>query len=52
MLGSDLNGSTIWDDLSLLLKPVEVGLDDLGETKLSGDEDLLSAWELELGSSE
>merc|ERR1712194_833450 len=31
---------------------VVIGLDELGETELSGDEDLLSTWELHLGSSE
>ena len=52
MFRSDFDGNTVRDDLSFLLESVEVSLDDLGETVLSGDEDLLSAWELELGSSE
>ena len=52
MFGSDFDGNTVRDDLSFLLESVEDSLDDLGETVLSGDEDLLSARELELGSSE
>ena len=52
MLGSDLDANAVWDDGSLLLESVVVRLDELGESELSGDEDLLSAWELELGSSE
>ena len=48
VLGSDLDGDTIWDDLSFLLESVVVRLDELGETEFSGDEDLLSSWELEL----
>ena len=52
MLGSNFNGNAVRDNLSLLLESVEVSLDELGETVLSGDEDLLSAWELELRSSE
>ena len=52
MLGSNLDRDTIWDDLLLLLESVEVGLDEFGESEFSGDEDLLSTWELELGSSE
>ena len=47
-----LDTDSIADDLSLLLEPVVVGLDVLGESELSGDEDLLSTGELELGSSE
>ena len=52
MLTNDSNADTIWDNLSFLLESVEIGLDDWGETILSGDEDLLTAWELELGSSQ
>ena len=48
----DLNTDTVWNDLALLLESVVVRLDQLGESELSGDEDLLSTWELELGSSE
>jgi len=49
---NDFNVDTVWDDLSFLLLSVEVSLDKVGESELSGDEDLLSTWELELGSSE
>ena len=52
MLGDDLNADTIGDDLTLLLESVVVGSDEVGETELSGDEDLLLAGELELGSSQ
>ena len=52
MVGDNLNANTVSDDLTLLLESVVIGLDDLGEAELSGDEDLLSSWELELGSSE
>ena len=52
MVVDDLDVETVGDDLSFLLELVVVGLDVLGETELSGDEDLLSAWELELCSSE
>ena len=51
MLSNDFNMSSIWDNLSFLLKSVVISLDQVGETVLSGDKDLLSAWELELGSS-
>jgi len=51
VLGDDLNADTIGDDLTLLLESVVVGSDEVGETELSGDEDLLFAGELELGSS-
>ena len=47
-----LDTDTVWDDLTLLLESVEVRLDVWGETVLSGEENLLSSWELELGSSE
>eukprot|EP00356_Strombidium_inclinatum_P002458 CAMPEP_0170479396 /NCGR_PEP_ID=MMETSP0208-20121228/645_1 /TAXON_ID=197538 /ORGANISM="Strombidium inclinatum, Strain S3" /LENGTH=230 /DNA_ID=CAMNT_0010751787 /DNA_START=52 /DNA_END=743 /DNA_ORIENTATION=- len=52
VVADNLNVNTIWDDLAFLLELVVVGLDQLGETELSGDEDLLSAGELELGSSQ
>ena len=42
----------IWDDLSFLLESVEIGFNKVGESVLSGDEDLLSTWELEFGSSQ
>ena len=52
MLTSDLHAVTIWDDLSLLLKPEIVTVDELGESVVSGNKDLLSSWELGLGQSE
>merc|ERR1719231_1895337 len=52
VFSSNLDTDSIWDDLSSLLKSVVVSLDELGESVLSGDEDLLSSWELELGSPE
>ena len=52
MLSDNFNVKTIWNNLSFLLKSVVVSLNKLCETVLSGNEDLLSAWELELGSSE
>ena len=52
MFGSNLDGDTIWDKLACLLESVVVRLDELGEAEFSGDKDLLSTWELELGSSE
>ena len=52
MLGDDLAANTIGLDLTLLLKSVVVSLNQLGEAELSRDEDLLTAWEFELGTSE
>ena len=51
VVGDDLAADTIVDDLAVGLESVVIGLDELGETELSGDEDLLSAWELHLRSS-
>ena len=51
-LSEDLDVGTVTLDLTFLLESVEIGFGDWGETILSGDEDLLSTWELELGSSE
>ena len=48
VLGDDLDVNTIWDDLLLLIESVVVRLDEVSETEFSGDEDLLSTWELEL----
>ena len=52
MVSDDLAADTIVDDLAAGSESVVVGLNELGETELSGDEDLLSTWELHLGSSE
>ena len=52
MFGSDFDGNTVRDDLSFLLESVEIGFNKVGESVLSGDEDLLSTWELEFGSSQ
>lgn len=52
VVADDLDVDTVGDDLAFLLQSVEVSLDVLGETELSGHEDLLAAWELELGSSQ
>ena len=52
MLSINLDMDTTWDDLTFLLESVVISLNEISETELSGDEDLLSSWELELGSSE
>ena len=52
MVTNDLGTNSIWDDLTLLLESVEISLDEVCETELSGNHNLLTAWELELGSSE
>jgi len=52
VLSNDLDADTIGDDLAFLLESVVVSLDEVGESVLSGDENLLSAGELELGSSQ
>ena len=52
MFSNNLSHESIWNDLSFLLESVVIGLDDIGESVLSGDEDLLTAWELELSSSQ
>jgi hypothetical protein len=52
VIGDDFNTNTIGDNLTFLLESVEIGFGDWGETVLSGDEDLLTARELELSSSE
>ena len=52
MIVNDLDGNSISDDLTLLVESVVVRLNELGETELSGDENLLSTGELELSSSE
>ena len=52
MFSNDLDTDTISDDLSIFLESVVVGLVELGESELSGDKDLLTSWELELGSSQ
>ena len=52
MVGDNLNTDSIGDNFSFLLESVVVRLQELGESEFSGDEDLLSAGELELGSPE
>ena len=52
MLSNDLDSNTVWDDLAFFFQSVVVSLNQVSETVFSGDEDLLSAWELELGSSQ
>ena len=52
VVADDLNVDSVGDDLTLLLESVVVSLDQVGESVLSRDEDLLSAGELELGSSQ
>ena len=52
MVGDDFNVDSVWDDLSFSLEFVELLEGELGETEFSADSDLLSAWELEHGSSE
>ena len=47
-----LHGHTISLDLAFLLELDESGVDVLGEAVFTGDENLLTARELELGSSE
>ena len=48
MLADDRHTNSVGDDLYLLLESVEVGFDEIGETVVSGDKDLLSTWELHL----
>ena len=52
VLSDDLDTNSVGNDLSFLLESVVVSLDEMSESVLSGDKDLLSAGELELGSSE
>jgi len=52
VVSDDPAADTIINDLTTGCESVVIGLDELGETELSGDEDLLSTWELHLGSSE
>ena len=52
VLSDNLDTDTVWDDHAFLLESVVVSSDKMGESVLSGDENLHSAWELELGSSE
>lgn len=52
MVADDLDVGTIRDDLTLILKSVELLSGELGEAELSGDSNLLSAGELEHGSSQ
>jgi len=52
MLGDLLDVNTIRNDLAFFLKFVEFALIVFGESKLLASIDLLSAWELHLGSSE
>lgn len=51
MVGDNLNVNSVRDDLAFSLESVELLEGILGETELSADSDLLSAWELEHGSS-
>lgn len=52
MVGDNLNVDSVWNDLAFSLESVVLLLGVLGESELSADGDLLSAWELEHGSSE
>ena len=52
MLSNNLDTNTVWDDHAFLLESVVVSSDKMGESELSGDENLHLSWELELGSSE
>ena len=47
-----LHVDTITLDLALSLKSLEIGVNELGEAVFSGDENLLSAGELELGTTQ
>ena len=47
-----LHADTVTLDLALLLELDELGVDVLGESVFTGDKDLLTAGELELGSTE
>ena len=51
MLGNNLDTKTVVDNLLLLIKFVVVRLDKISESEFSRDENLLSAWVLELRSS-
>lgn len=52
MVADDLDVGTIRNDLALILESVELLSGELGEAELSGDSNLLSAGELEHGSSQ
>ena len=48
----NLDVNSVWNDLAILLELVIFSLCELSETELSADENSLSTWELEHGSSE
>lgn len=52
MVGAVLTSDTVGDDGAVLDACLEIRSVELGEAELLGKEDLLSAGELELGSSE
>ena len=52
VVGNGFDTNTVTNDLTFLLESVEIGLNMWGESELSGDENLLSSWELHLCSSE
>ena len=52
MSGESLDVDTVTHDLALTLEAVEVGHNVLRESVLTGDEDGLTAWELEARSAE
>ena len=52
MLSEGLHVDTIALDLTRCLHSLEIGVNVLGETVFTGDEDLLAARELELGTTE
>lgn len=51
MVGDNLNVDSVGDDFALSLESVEFLSGELSESELSADSDLLSAGELEHGSS-
>jgi len=52
MWSKSLNTNTVALDLSFFLKTIEIVHDVFCESIFTGDEDGLTAWELELGSGE
>ena len=52
MWSEGLNTNSVTLDLSFLLKTIEIIHNVLCESKFTGNEDSLTAWELELGFGE
>jgi len=52
VIGDDFDVNSVGNDLAFPFESVELSLGKLGESEFSADSHLLSAWELEHGSSE